>query len=226
MNVRPGRAVPWIADFQAAITSAASITENPHGYDWITRYRAYHRGQYRFPPEARLVPTDPALALPETQAKPVPFDRIILLWAHRSRGQRFKTKVSTRKLALHRALVNEGFRDYWRPLALGGPLFPNVPLDTYGRRISKVTTECSISLRNVVKITDLNKPVYSDRHAVTSHLRNTRLPDGSPAVKEDIERILRGTFRLHSVAAIGAFDGEHFPIIAFRIAATVHTRRR
>ena len=26
-------AVPWIADFQAAVTSAASITENPHGYE-------------------------------------------------------------------------------------------------------------------------------------------------------------------------------------------------
>ena len=63
------------------MTSAASITENPHGYDRITRYRAYHRGQNRFPPEARLFPPHPALALPETQTKPVPFDRIILLWA-------------------------------------------------------------------------------------------------------------------------------------------------
>jgi hypothetical protein len=74
-------AVPWIADFQAAITTAALITENPHGYDWITRGRAYHRGQNPFPPEARLFPPHPALALPETQTKPVPFDRIILLWA-------------------------------------------------------------------------------------------------------------------------------------------------
>jgi hypothetical protein len=41
-------AIPWIADFQVTITSAASITENPHGYDWITRYRAYHHGQNRF----------------------------------------------------------------------------------------------------------------------------------------------------------------------------------
>ena len=74
-------AVAWIADFQAAITSAASISENPHGYDWISRYRAYHRGQNRFPPEAPLFTPHPALALPETQTKPVPLDRIILLWA-------------------------------------------------------------------------------------------------------------------------------------------------
>ena len=75
----------------------------------------------------------------------------------------------------------------------GGPTaFPNVPLDTYGKRASKVTTECSIWLRNVVKITDPNKPFYSHRHTATSYLRNTRLPDGSPAVKEDIERYILG----------------------------------
>src|ERR1700747_433688 len=67
-------AVPWIADFQAAITSAASITENLHGYDWITRYRSYHRGQHLFP-------THPAAAPLEPQTKPMHFDRIILLWA-------------------------------------------------------------------------------------------------------------------------------------------------
>ena len=72
-----------------------------------------------------------------------------------ARDQRLKTKVSTRKLALHGALLDEGFLDYWRSLPLGGPLFPNVPLDTYGKRASRVTTECSIWLRNVVKILSL-----------------------------------------------------------------------
>ncbi len=115
-------AVPWIADFQAAVTSAASVTQYPHGYDWITRYRAYHRGQNRFPPEGRLFPPHPALALPETQTRPHR--------KHRSRDQRLKSKVSTRKLALHGALLDEGFLDYRRPLPLGGPLFPNVPFDT------------------------------------------------------------------------------------------------
>ena len=111
---------------------------------------------------------------------------------HRSRDQRLKTKVSTRKLALHGALLDEGFLDYWRSVPVGGPLFPKMPLDTYGKRASKVTTECSIWLRNVVKITDPNKPFYSHRHTATSYLRNTRLPDGSPAVKEDIERYILG----------------------------------
>ena len=41
--------------------------KNAHGYDWITRYRAYHRGQNRSPSEERLFPPHPALAIPETQ---------------------------------------------------------------------------------------------------------------------------------------------------------------
>src|SRR5262249_6015030 len=68
---------------------------------------------------------------------------------------------------------------------------PNVSLDTYGKRASKVTTECSIWLRNVVKITDPNKPFYSHRHTVTSYLRNSRLPDG-------VSRCQRGYRALHS----------------------------
>jgi hypothetical protein len=74
-------AVPLIAEFQAAITAAASTSEKPHGYDWITRYRVYERGQNRIPSEAHLIPTHPALALRETQTKPMAFDRTILLWA-------------------------------------------------------------------------------------------------------------------------------------------------
>jgi hypothetical protein len=81
-------AIPWIADFQAAITGAASITEGPHECDWMTSYRAYRRGQNRFPPEAHLFPTHPAAALPETQTKPMPFDRIILLWAKQTNAPR------------------------------------------------------------------------------------------------------------------------------------------
>ena len=51
-----------------------------------------------------------------------------------SRDQQLKTKLSTRKLALYGALLDGGYLDYWRSLPVGGPLFPNVPLDTYGKR--------------------------------------------------------------------------------------------
>jgi hypothetical protein len=65
-------------------------------------------------------------------------------------------------------MLDEGFLDYWRSLPLRGPLFPNVPLDTYDKRASKVTTECSIWLRHVVKLADPNKPFYSHWHTATS----------------------------------------------------------
>jgi integrase len=110
---------------------------------------------------------------------------------HRSKDQRLKTPVSTRGLALHQAVLDEGFLDYWRRLPQGGPLFPG-KLDSYGKRAGPVATECSIWLRYVVKISDPNKPFYSHRHTATSFLRNTLAPDGSPAVKEDIERYILG----------------------------------
>ena len=48
------------------------------------------------------------------------------------------------------------------------------------------------ALRNVVGITDPNKPFHSHRHTAVSYLRNTLTPEGHPAVKEDIERYLTG----------------------------------
>src|SRR6516165_12493096 len=114
-------AVPYIADFQAAITTAASITENPHGDDWIARYPADDRGQNRFPPEARLFPPHPALALPETQTKPAPFDRIIPLWAKQTNApkkgkQDMETKCGRFAEWLGRddmaRVVFENWRDY------------------------------------------------------------------------------------------------------------------
>ena len=86
------------------------------------------------------------------------------LWGEKPRALIAADAFNRIDPALHGALLDEGFLDYWRSLPLGGPLFPNVPLDTYGKRASKVTTGCSIWLRNVVKITDPNKPFYSHRH--------------------------------------------------------------
>jgi integrase len=110
---------------------------------------------------------------------------------HRTKDQGLKTGVSTRSLALHQAVLDEGFLEYWNGLPEGSPLFPG-KLDPYGKRAGYVSSECSLWLRGVVKITDPAKPFYSHRHTATSFLRNTRLPDGSPAVKEDIERYILG----------------------------------
>jgi len=109
--------------------------------------------------------------------------------------QRRKTKVSSRDAPLHSALLAEGFLEYVESIKKeygDGPLFPQVSLDAYGRRNGKVSKPISKWLRNVVGIRDPKKPFHSHRHTATSFLRNTRLPDGSPAVKEDVERYLLG----------------------------------
>ena len=63
-------AVRWIAEFQAAITAAAKVQQNPDLHDWIARYAYHHPGGNRFPPEQRIITPNPAIALP---AKPVSF---------------------------------------------------------------------------------------------------------------------------------------------------------
>ena len=42
-------AVPWIAEFQAAITAAARVQQNPNLHDWIARYAYHHPGGNPFP---------------------------------------------------------------------------------------------------------------------------------------------------------------------------------
>ena len=96
---------------------------------------------------------------------------------------------------LHSALLAEGFLDYRDGVIREyghGPLFPQIGLDAYGRRNGRVSSPLSKWLRHKVGITDPRKPFHSHRHTATSFLRNTRLPDGSPAVKEDVERYLLG----------------------------------
>ena len=110
---------------------------------------------------------------------------------YRSPDQRLKTKVSIRTVPLHSALLAEGFLTYVESVG-DGPLFPQLRLDGYGRRAGQASTDLSDWLRKVVKITDPAKVFYSHRHTAISYLRNTRLPDGSPAVKEDVERYLTG----------------------------------
>ena len=110
---------------------------------------------------------------------------------YRSPDQRLKTIVSTRDVPLHSAVLAEGFLEYVKSVG-DGPLLPQLRLDAYGKRAGQASTDISHWLRNVVGITDPNKPFYSHRHTATSYLRNTLLPDGSPAVKEDVERYLVG----------------------------------
>jgi hypothetical protein len=110
---------------------------------------------------------------------------------NRSKDQRLKTVVSTRKIALHQAVIDEGFIDYVESLP-PGPLFPEIRPDSYGRTVGTITPELSFWFRNTVGIKDPRKPFYSHRHTATSYLCNTLGPDGSPLVKEDVERYILG----------------------------------
>ena len=124
----------------------------------------------------------------------------------RSPDQRRKTKVSSRDNPLHSAVLAEGFLDYRDAVIReygDGPLFPQIGLDAYGRRNGKVSKPISKWLRNVVGIKDPRKPFHSHRHTATSYLRNTLMPDGSPAVKTDIERYLLGHSEKDSHAGYG-----------------------
>jgi len=51
--------------------------------------------------------------------------------------------------------------------------------------------------------------IYSHRHTAVSYLRNTRLPDGSPAVKEDIERYILGHAGKGAHAATASGGSRH-----------------
>jgi integrase len=102
-------------------------------------------------------------------------------------------------------VLAEGFLDYREGIISeygDGPLFPQIPLDAYGRR-NGVSSPISKWLRNVVGIKDPRKPFHSHRHTATSYLRNTRLPDGEYAVKTDIERYLLGHSEKDSHAGYG-----------------------
>jgi hypothetical protein len=108
---------------------------------------------------------------------------------NRSKDQRTKTPQSTRGVALHSALLDEGFLAYRESIG-DGPLFSNLRIDSYGKRAGQAATKLSDWLRNVVKMTDPDKPFYSLRHSGITDLRTARAPDRSPAVKDDVERYL------------------------------------
>jgi hypothetical protein len=128
---------------------------------------------------------------------------------NRSKDQRLKTTTSTRRLALHQAVLDEGFIEFRDEVVRKhghGALLREVRLDHYGRRAGTVTKDLCDWLRNTVGITDARKPFYSHRHVATSYLRNTLGTDGLPVVKEDIERFVLG----HAGRGSHAGYGKHW----------------
>jgi integrase len=108
---------------------------------------------------------------------------------NRSKDQGIKTEQSHRKMALHSAVLDEGFIDFLQA-AGDGPLFSTLALDSNGKRAGQASNLTSTWLRDVVGIKDPDKPFYSLRHSGITDLRIARTPNGEIAVKPDIERYL------------------------------------
>jgi integrase len=118
---------------------------------------------------------------------------------NRSPDQTLKTKPSRRIVPLHSAVLEEGFISYVQGLP-EGPLFPQIGLDSYGRRSGKISNVLSFWLRQKVGITDSRKPFYSHRHTVITMLRN------ATTVKEDVERYLVGHARAGEHGNYGEYN--------------------
>ncbi len=108
---------------------------------------------------------------------------------NRSKDQGLKTPQSHRKMALHSAVLAEGFEAFLQAQG-DGPLFATLDLDSYGKRAGQASTLTSTWLREVVGIKDPDKPFYSLRHSGITDLRVARTASGEIAVKPDIERYL------------------------------------
>jgi hypothetical protein len=85
-------ALPWIAEFPAAITTAAAVRRNPDLHDWIRRYAYYHAGENPFAPEQRIITRNPALASRGTGTQPVSFRAIIDSWINITKNGKKKGK--------------------------------------------------------------------------------------------------------------------------------------
>ena len=108
---------------------------------------------------------------------------------NRSKDQKIKTEQSHRKMALHSAVLDEGFIEFLQA-AGDGPLFASLSLDSYGKRAGQASNLTSNWLRDVMGIEDPAKPFYSLRHSGITDLRIARTPNGEIAVKDRIELYL------------------------------------
>ncbi|HWX32618.1 MAG TPA: hypothetical protein VNZ53_34960 [Steroidobacteraceae bacterium] len=129
---------------------------------------------------------------------------LLIRLKHRSVDQRVKTLPSIRKVALHSALLHEGLLAY-RESIPDGRLFPRLSLDIYGKRAGQASNRTGEWLRNVVGITDPDKPFYSLRHSGITDLRVARTASGEIAVKPDIERYLTAQGKKDEHGGYGEF---------------------
>jgi integrase len=87
-------------------------------------------------------------------------------------GKSLKNAGSTRRIPLHPAVIAEGFLDYVASLPKGGPLFPDMAPDKFGRRGGNATKIIGRWVRKQ-GIADARKaPNHSWRHRFKDECRN------------------------------------------------------
>ncbi len=86
-----------------------------------------------------------------------------------------KTENSERTVPIHPSVIDERFLEYVEKLPKGGPLFPKLTPDMFGRRGGNGSKRVGRWVRKKLKITDPRKsPSHSWRHRFRSICRNPR----------------------------------------------------
>jgi integrase len=117
-----------------------------------------------------------------------------------------KNPGSVRRVPFHAALVREGFIAYVETLSQGGPLFPDLKPDRFGRRAGTATKEIGRWLRRVQKETNVllvdkarYAPNHSWRHRFKSEARRVR-------IEEEVHDALTG----HREGRVSRDYGEYY----------------
>jgi integrase len=134
---------------------------------------------------------------------------IKILLDDREEDASLKNEESHRIVALHSALIREGFLDYVESIRRqygDGPLFPMLKPDRDGRRGNPASRRISKWMRNKLKIKDKRiAPNHSWRHTFESAHRN----ELEPATREDTVNHITGRSQ-------GGASGRHYGIYEIR----------
>jgi integrase len=172
---------PYTPDERAQILTAARSTTNPviRWCQWI----AWGTG-------ARISEVAEAATSDVCQIGGMWCLKILL--DDRDEEASLKNEESHRIVALHSAIISEGFLDYVDSIRRQygeGPLFPMVKPDRDGRRGTPVSRKISKWMRNSLTITDKRiKPNHSWRHTFETIHRN----ELEPPTREDLVNSITG----------------------------------
>ena len=101
-------------------------------------------------------------------------DGIYYFNIQRGEGQSIKSNSSLRHVPIHRHLIELGLLDYVNSIK-SGALFPQVPLDKYGKASTKLSPWWAKTVRE--QGVDPKAPAHEFRHTLKTELRSFGVPD-------------------------------------------------